>query len=152
LRPQNKIDITDFNPANGTPIHTNELTDGQIYVDTTDGMTASQTEPLQIPILSWDDFVRTHPQWIQELLVDVQFYTTEDGRTLTLSDLIEANEKHGFILQVSDGSVRTHDMSFGWIMVTPTGVLLEQKVHATEEGIHCEQKEQACCREQCSFR
>jgi hypothetical protein len=34
---------------------------------------------------------------------------------------VAAIEEHGHILAVSDGSVKTHDMSFRWILATPSG-------------------------------
>jgi hypothetical protein len=49
------------------------------------------------------------------------FYQTCEGKSTTLDSFVKAHKTHGYIIQVSDGSVITHDMSFGWIMATPTG-------------------------------
>jgi hypothetical protein len=53
------------------------------------------------------------------LLEDVHFFL--DVGYLNLWGIIYETEKHGYLLAVSDGSVKFHDMTFGWILATPTG-------------------------------
>jgi hypothetical protein len=121
LRLQNEIEYDEFSPVNGTPAQINELNNGQIYSDTPSHATTIPAATQQSPSESWEEFVATQSQWIQNLLVDVQFYDSGDGTKLTLYDVINAHRDHGLLLQVSDGSVITHNMSFGWVMATPTG-------------------------------
>jgi hypothetical protein len=71
--------------------------------------------------MTWEDFLTTKPLWIQSLLAHIIFHQTCEGESTTLDSFVKAQGTHGYILQVSDGSVITHDMSFGWIMATPTG-------------------------------
>jgi hypothetical protein len=81
---------------------------------------------------------------VESLLQDVHFFS-DDGYS-NLWEIVHELEEHGYLLAVSDGSVKFHDMSFGWILATPTGknqqLLLD---HAMEEEIHYEQKERECC-------
>jgi hypothetical protein len=53
------------------------------------------------------------------LLDDVHFFSDEEYSNLW--KIVAATEDHGYLLAVSDGSVKSHDMSFGWILTTSTG-------------------------------
>jgi len=121
LRLQNEIDINDFDPINGTPTSTNELSNGCVYGGINENTHTVLTRPQQKSEISWDEVLALQPKWIQDLLAYIHFYTTSEGTPLTLTKVIEAHTKHGYILQVSDGSVMTHNMSFGWVIATPEG-------------------------------
>ena len=71
-------------------------------------------------MVNWDDFLTSQPEWIQALMEDVEFYTTEDGWP-DFYEIAEELKKHGHLICVSDGSVIFHNMSFGWVLATPTG-------------------------------
>jgi hypothetical protein len=121
LRLQNEIDIDDFDPINGTPTSTNEFSNGRVYGGIIGHTITAQPIPQQKLEISWDEVLELQPKWIQDLLVYIHFYTTSDGTPLTLSNVRESHTKHGYILQVSDGSVMAHNMSFGWVIATPEG-------------------------------
>ena len=76
--------------------------------------------PIHQPIHSWDSLIKSQPSWIQHLLEEINF-TAEYFNPF---EIIELHEKHGHIITVSDGSVIFHNMSFGWILVTPDGKIL----------------------------
>jgi hypothetical protein len=69
---------------------------------------------------NWNWFVLLKPDWVQELLLETEFYTTMDGGP-DCYELMAEHDKHGHLLCVSYGSVRFHNMSFGWILATPEG-------------------------------
>lgn len=52
-------------------------------------------------------------------LEDVHFFS--DNGHSNKWEIAAATEKHCHLLAVSNGSVKSHDMSFGWILSTPTG-------------------------------
>jgi hypothetical protein len=56
---------------------------------------------------------------VESLLQDVHFFL-DDGYS-NLWEIVQELEKHGYLLAVSDGSFKFHDMSFGWVSATPTG-------------------------------
>jgi hypothetical protein len=57
--------------------------------------------------------------WQHYYLQDVHFFS-DDGYS-NLWEIVHELEEHGHLLAVSDGSVKFHDMSFGWILPIPTG-------------------------------
>jgi hypothetical protein len=72
------------------------------------------------PMENWKRFLQSEPDWVQELLTKTEFYTTMDGRP-DFCELIAEHDKHEHLLCVSDGSVKFHNMSFGWVLATPEG-------------------------------
>jgi hypothetical protein len=101
-----RLDI--FNISDGTPLQIRSLTNGSIYGDMTAIVIAGTTTTTKFygPDVSWDKFIQLQAQWVVCLLQDVHFFL-EDG--------------YSNVLAVSDGSVKFHDMSFGWVLATPTG-------------------------------
>jgi hypothetical protein len=73
------------------------------------------------PDVSWGKFIQSQSQsqWVDSLLQEVHFFS-DDGYS-NLWEIVHELEEHGYLLAVSDGSVKFHDMSFGWILATPTG-------------------------------
>ena len=120
---EERINFTEFKPANGIPIQIRNFSNGNTYGDMTATIMAD-TDNNSVyrpgPMVSWELFLESQPVWVQALLVDVHFYTTNDGRPDLYSILAE-HDKHGHLLCVSDGSVIFHDMSFGWTLATPDG-------------------------------
>jgi hypothetical protein len=115
-----EIDLEDFNIKEGTPIQINSLANGMLYGDMTAVVIQEKTtEKIYGPDVSWDWFIHTQPKWVIALLDDVHFFS-DDGYS-NLWEIVAAIEEHGYLLAVSDGSVKSHDMSFGWILSTPTG-------------------------------
>ena len=88
---------------------------------------------LQVPIqqtngpsLSFEDLLQKQAPWIQDLLWYVGFVQDKNMLT-TIEDIIYYHDKEGFLLSVSDGSVKhIHNMSFGWILTTQIGKHLVQ--------------------------
>jgi hypothetical protein len=71
------------------------------------------------PDVSWDMSIQSQLVWVGTLLQDVHFFS-DDGYS-NLWEIVHKLEEHGYLLAVSDGSVKFHDMSFGWILATPNG-------------------------------
>jgi hypothetical protein len=71
------------------------------------------------PTECWDRFIASKPSWIRQLLEEVHFYT-DDGHQ-NIDEILILHDKFGHLLSVSDGSVKFHNMSFGWIIATPDG-------------------------------
>jgi hypothetical protein len=67
----------------------------------------------------WDSFIAYQPSWIPQFLEEVHFYT-DDGHQ-NIDEILILHDKFGHLLSVSDGSVKFHNMSFGWIIATPEG-------------------------------
>jgi hypothetical protein len=120
---EDKIKLEDFAPEEGIPTQIRTFSNGICYGEMT-ATIVPDTETENIyrpgPMVSWELFLKTQPEWVQALLVDVHFYTTNDGRP-DLYEILAHHDKHGHLLCVSDGSVIFHDMSFGWTLATPDG-------------------------------
>ena len=56
---------------------------------------------------SWELFLRSKMEWVQALLVDVHFYTTDNGQP-NLYKVLADHDKYG-------------GMSFGYTLATPDG-------------------------------
>jgi hypothetical protein len=67
--------------------------------------------------VSWDNFIKSQPHWVESLLQDVHFFT-DDGYS-NQWEIVHKLEQHGYLLAVSDGSVIFHDVSLGWVLATP---------------------------------
>ena len=120
---EERTNFIDFKPEDGTPIQIRTLANGITYGDMTAKiMTDTETNKIYRPgpMVSWELFLESQPLWVQALLVDVHFYTTNDGRP-DLYAILADHDKHGHLMCVSDGSVIFHDMSFGWTLATPDG-------------------------------
>jgi hypothetical protein len=114
------VPLDRFNSNDGTPIQIRSLANGSIYSDMTALMnTDPTTTTFYGPDVSWDEFIKSQPHWVESLLQDVHFFP-DDGYS-NLWKIVHKLEEHGYLLAVSDGSVKFHDMSFGWILATPTG-------------------------------
>jgi len=71
------------------------------------------------PMTSWELFLKSQMEWVQVLLlIDVHFYTTDDGQP-NLYKVLADHDKYSHLICVSDDSVIFHDMSFGWTLPTP---------------------------------
>jgi hypothetical protein len=119
---EDRIELADFTPASGTPTQIRTFSNGTLYGDmTATTMTAPETGTTYKPgpMVSWELFMKSQPEWVQALLVDLHFYTTNDGRP-DLYSILADHDKHGHLICVSDGSVIFH-MSFGWTLATPNG-------------------------------
>jgi hypothetical protein len=79
---EDRIELTDFNPENGTPTQIRTFSKGTFYGDmtaTTMKDTETRTAYKPGPMVSWELFMKSHPEWVQALLINVHFYTTNDG-------------------------------------------------------------------------
>ena len=65
------------------------------------------------------------PRWISNLAKFVSFAADEskyNSMDITIDDVLRAHDKDGYVVAVSDGSVRhTHQISFGWVIATADG-------------------------------
>jgi len=118
--PQNTIGYDHFSPAEGTSIRINSYP-GRI---TTRSLPSTIVIPKKTartigPTECWDGFVRSQPEWIRMFLQEIHFYT-DDGFA-NLDEILTVHDKEGYLLSVSDGSVKFHNMSFGWIIASPDG-------------------------------
>jgi hypothetical protein len=134
LRIEDNIDIEEFNPKHNKsiPYKLNVLDNGQIHGEVvgreeeeeSEDEEEEETERRQNiqynPMENWKRFIKSKQEWIQELLNNVQFYTTMDGGP-DFYEIIAEYNKHGNLVCVSDGSVKFHNMSFGWVLATPDG-------------------------------
>jgi hypothetical protein len=139
------VPLNRFNMSDGTPIQIKSLANGTIYGDMTaivDIDTTSKT--FYGPDVSWDKFIQSQPHWVESLPQDVHFFS-DDGYS-NLWEIVHELEENGYLLAVSDGSVKFHDMSFGWILATPTGNRLAAAAGPCNgRRIHYEQKVRECC-------
>ncbi|OEU15138.1 hypothetical protein FRACYDRAFT_239817 [Fragilariopsis cylindrus CCMP1102] len=129
---EENIDIEDFDPRqdNCIPYKTTTLDNGQLHGGRLEQEQCEegqqQEENGQVtnwrynPMENWKQFLQSKPEWVQELLVETAFYTTMDGEP-DFYEIIAEHDKHGHLICVSDGSVKFHNMSFGWILATPKG-------------------------------
>jgi len=128
LQLQDEIDVTEFNPnvTSSIPVYIDLLDNGKQYSSHSQAeiiLPVPAAKRTHGPMVKWDSFLLSQPKWIKVLLEDVEFYTTDDGEPDFYS-LQSAHAEHGQLLCVSDGSVISHDMSFGWILATPKGTRL----------------------------
>ena len=121
LRLEEDIEYTKFSPSDGTPIETETISNGNSHCSTINEIRKEEQQKITYgPMVNWDNFLTSQPPWIRALLEDVEFYTTEDGWP-DFYEIAEELRKHGHLICVSDGSVIFHNMSFGWVLATPTG-------------------------------
>jgi hypothetical protein len=121
---EDEVDFDDHSPQNSIPIQINSFANGSHYTDQITELEPPTIRPYQHrPEVSWDKYIQQQPEWIEALLVQVEFYGSEDGDA-NLFEITTQHEKHGYLLAVSDGSVLFYNMSFGWILSTPDGVRL----------------------------
>ena len=85
--------------------------------------------PLSIgPLDTFERLVADQSVWIIDLLKFIQF-TPDSNRygtmDITIDDILAEHDKEGYLVAVSDGSVRhMHQMSFGWVLATAKGTHL----------------------------
>ena len=61
-------------------------------------------------------------QSVQDLLDEIQF---PDGEPNPFA-IVDSFDKEENLITVSDGSIIFHDMSFGWVLASPNGIVLAQ--------------------------
>jgi hypothetical protein len=71
------------------------------------------------PTECWERFIASQSTWIRQFLEEVHFYS--DDRHQNINKILIQHDKGGHLLSASDGSVKFHNMSFGWIIATPDG-------------------------------
>jgi len=120
IMPYKMVDYKDFDTATGIPI----------TIQTYPGMLTTRSLPCKVivdkttrkqygPTECWDSFIASQPSWIRNFLEEVHFYT-DDGYQ-NIDEILIQHDQFGHLLSVSDGSVKFHNMSFGWIIATPDG-------------------------------
>jgi hypothetical protein len=120
LRLVETVPLDRFNLSDGTPIQIKSLANGTIYGNMTSIVkTDTKSKTCYGPDVSWDKFIQSQPRWVESLLQDVHFFL-DDGYS-NLWEIVYKLEENGYLLAVSDGSVKFHDMTFWWILATPTG-------------------------------
>ena len=124
LQLEDELDFDMYSPHNSIPIQINSFANRSHYTDQNVVVEHPTRCPYQHnPEVSWDKYIQQQPEWVKALLVQVEFYSSDDGDA-NLFDITAEHEKHGHLIAVSDGSVMFHNMSFGWILSTPDGVRL----------------------------
>ena len=77
------------------------------------------------PPESFERLLAEQPRWISDLTKFVSFAADEskyNSMDITIDDVLRAHNKDGYLVAVSDGSVRhTHQMTFGWVLATVDG-------------------------------
>ena len=77
---------------------------------------------------SFEQLIAEQPAWIRDLVKFVQFAPdkqTYNQMDTTIEDVLKANDKDGYLIVVSDGSVKhMHQMNFEWVLSTAGGVHL----------------------------
>lgn len=124
LHLEDEIDFDEYSPHRSTPVQINKFSNGHQYTGTKTEMEMHPERPYQHnPEVSWDKYISQQPKWIQALLIQIEFYESDDGDA-NLFEIMTQHDTHGHLLAVSDGSVLFHNMSFGWVLATPDGVRL----------------------------
>jgi hypothetical protein len=100
------------------------IINGSLYGDMTAKVMTDKTTTTIFygPDVFWDKFIQSQSQWLVCLLQDVHSFS-DDGYS-NVWEIVQELEQHGYLLAVSDGSVKFHGMSSGWVLATPTGELL----------------------------
>ena len=115
------INFNEFYPSSATPVTINSFSDDSSYNDLTALYQNQPSDPiLYQPTQNWHSLLRKQPQWIRHLLDEIQF----TSRIPNPSEIISLHNRFGRLLTVSDGSVKFHNMSFGWILATPDGTII----------------------------
>jgi hypothetical protein len=120
IRQHTMIDDTAFDPSIGIPIN----------IKTYPGRFTTRSLPCRVivdihkpkqygPTECWERFIASQSKWIRQFLEEVHFYS-DDGHQ-NIDEILTLHDKGGHLLSVSDGSVKFHNMSFGWIIATPDG-------------------------------
>jgi hypothetical protein len=120
IRQHTMIDDTAFDPSIGIPIN----------IKTYPGRFTTRSLPCRVivdihkpkqfgPTECWERFIASQSKWIRHFLEEVHFYS-DDGHQ-NIDETLTLHDKGGHLLSVSDGSVKFHNMSFGWIIATPDG-------------------------------
>ena len=85
-------------------------------------------ELLEGPVESFKQLIVDHPPWIKDLIEFVTFAPDKrmySQMATTIDDVLKAHNTDGYLIAVSDGSVKyMHQMSFGWVLSTAGGVYL----------------------------
>ena len=105
LIPVEKVPFSSFDYKRSTPITIHENR----------SLATSYTPPKPVEIaVSFTKFMTQQERWVRDLLL---YTNMEEGVTL-VQILMEHDEAEGLLI-VSDGSVRYHNMSFGWVLSNP---------------------------------
>jgi hypothetical protein len=78
LRFVEAVPLYRFNITDGTPIQVKSLANGSIYGDMTAIVstdTTTTTTTFYGPDVSWDNFIKSQPHWVESLLQDVHFFS-----------------------------------------------------------------------------
>ena len=121
----------DYQPTKySTPVRIHTTAGGKIYKELgAEHETTTIDEDVPIgPAESFEQLLAEQPKWTRDLTKFVTFAPDESkyGKMdTTIDDVLRVHNKEGYLIAVSDGSVRhTHQMSFGWVLVTADGVHL----------------------------
>ena len=80
------------------------------------------------PAELFEQLLADQPEWIRDLVEFVRFALdqTKYGRMeTTIDDVLTAHDKDGYLVAVSDGSIKhIHQMSFGWVLLRAKGLHL----------------------------
>ena len=78
------------------------------------GMSKVQ-DSIMKPPTSFSEFLIGQADWVQQLLEDHELVGVS-----TESDILKEHDEVGGLLIVSNGSVRRHNMSYGWVVANGT--------------------------------
>jgi len=117
---QNTIPEEEFNPNTGIPIAIHSYPGAISTRSLPCTVSQSSSTPRKIgPTECWDSFIQLQPDWIRLFLQEIHFYS-DDGFA-NIDEILKYHDKFEYLLLVSDGSVKFHNMTFGWIIATPDG-------------------------------
>ena len=119
---ETSIPFNQFDRSNAIPIAIRSFSDSFYYSDFTATIIPNPNSPIHGPILSWESLILKQPSWIQDLLEQIHFPSGFPNPY----EIIEIFDKEGKLVTVSDGFVKFHDMSFGWVFATRSGNVLAQ--------------------------
>ena len=80
------------------------------------------------PVESFDQLLEDQSVWISDLIDFVKFEPNQQKNnktTATINDMLIAHNKEGYLIAVTDGSVKhMHQVNFVWVLSTTGGVHL----------------------------
>ena len=122
LYKESTIHFDSFDPSVATPISINSFDERTAFDQSTIKSFQTESPLLRVPSTSWTSLLSQQPEWIQYLLEEVEFLSEFPNPY----EIMEILDKHKYLLTVSDGSVKFHNMSFGWVLAAPTGEVLAE--------------------------
>ena len=109
---------TQFKPTKEhRPVRVHTLNNNTKYYEMTATIKNDENERRQAgPKSPWEKLLQKQPPWVQTLVASITYEN--------LAEIVDMIKIYGYLIAVSDGSVKEFAMTFEWVISTPNGIRL----------------------------